>query len=235
MISIVMPYWERPTALREVLPRFERQYGGKLDIEVIIPDDSSEQYPACVTDNYSFPVTIVRMPKKSGRKNPCGSFIAGIRRAVGGMILLTSPETEHIGAILFPMEKKLRDLGMAGAVTPRVRSGDENVWYVHEDLPKIRPFCLLLYRDHYWACGGHDMAYRDVMAYDDDDLMMRLADKDTRLCLMTDVMVNHRVSWCDGNTKWDDLADHHIAGMKIFQKRWGQKEVFKRQQNLVVV
>jgi len=103
LISIVMPYFNRPAHLKFTLLSILRSY--KPLTEIIIVDDGSslDKRAVCVlSDELSdLLVTIISIPRRLKTwTNPCIAFNRGLEQARGDIVVLQSPEVVHVDSPL---------------------------------------------------------------------------------------------------------------------------------------
>jgi len=103
--SIVMAYHNRKELLQSTLDKFETDYTGKYDFEVIIVDDNSNKRHEIdnILAKYSFPIELLKVITKRNQReivNPGAIYNLGFRKAQGDIIIIQSPECIHEGNIL---------------------------------------------------------------------------------------------------------------------------------------
>lgn len=201
MISIILPYWQRPLALTRALSAFSEHYSG-LDFEVVIVDDGNAATPP-LDGVYDYPVRIVHLPRKDEPLNPCVPINAGVAAATGDYIVLTNPEIIHTAPILRQMRAELDRLGPKGYVLAAAWCPEEGAWHCHSSIAGDRPdgvrqppgsgfhFCAMLRRDLFREAGGFDEEYRAGAGYDDPDWVNRLAKVGAVFKIRDDLSVIH--------------------------------------------
>src|SRR5678816_3794186 len=105
MISVVMPYWQRKEALSNTLQQYKKFYSDLNALEIVVVDDGSPE-PAILEDNYPWPVSIIRMPRKESALNPSVPFNVGVQAASGDIIAITNPEVVHQAPFLREMVRE---------------------------------------------------------------------------------------------------------------------------------
>ena len=103
--SIVMAYHNRKKLLQRTLDKFETDYAGKYDFEVIIVDDNSNKRHEIdnILAGYSFPIELLKVITKRNQReivNPGAIYNLGFRKAQGDIIIIQNPECIHEGDIL---------------------------------------------------------------------------------------------------------------------------------------
>lgn len=214
MISIIMPYWDRPLALTRALAALSEHYSG-LDFEVVIADDGNAISPP-LDGVYDYPVRIVHLPRKDEPRNPCVPINAAVAAATGNIIVLTNPEIIHTQPILRQMRAQLYDLGPKGYVLASAWCPEEQAWHCHSSISGDRAagerqpegsgfhFCAMLHRDLFNEAGGFDEEYRDGAGYDDPDWINRVARVGAVFKIRDDLTVLHpktgaRTAWPAGS------------------------------------
>ena len=90
MISVCMPYWERPAELERSLVAYKKVYGETMDLEFSICDDGSTHKPVVPRHDKRFIVTT--LPRKLRAMNPCVPINRAVRASTGDVIVLTNPK-----------------------------------------------------------------------------------------------------------------------------------------------
>ena len=102
-ISIVMAYYDRKEQLLLTLSSFEKLYGGKYNLEVIIVDDMSDDNEKIndIVKSWSFKVKLIELKNKTWF-NPVIPYNVGINHISPdtNIIILQNPEIFHCGNIL---------------------------------------------------------------------------------------------------------------------------------------
>ena len=204
MISIVMPYWERPEATRRSL-RVYKEFYDPSDVEVILVDDGSPNYPAEeVKDEYAG-CRVLTLPKKDRPLNPCVPINRGMEIASGDILGLSNPEVVHQQPALLDMVECIEsdlDYVVAGAYCPEM-----NQWHAHPqikkdaDLPVAAGHFLAIFKRRLWKeTGGFDESYRYGQGYDDTDFLMRLLEIGAPIKFTNHVVLHHKSG---AVTKWN--------------------------------
>lgn len=221
MISVVMPYWKRPDALRACVATYREFYGPALDIVVVDDGDDCPDVDA----------RVLRLPKKAEALNPCVPFNRGVLVARGDVLVLTNPEVIHKTAILEGMLDALDDIGARGYVAAACWSPSQGWWYCHstkgakdraQGRAPIPPgaglhFCAMLRRSLYDMVGGFSEEYRDGQGYEDNDFLWKLHRAGAQFKICNSLVTEH--IQCPP-TKWPEggLARNRA----IFESRWGK-------------
>lgn len=110
MISVVTAYYNRKKlfnrTLKSMLP-----YYGKIDFEVIVVDDGSDETERLEDLQTDFPfLRVIRLEKQNKwYKNPCIPFNIGFEAVKGDKIIIQNPECYHFGAILEHVDAHLKE------------------------------------------------------------------------------------------------------------------------------
>ena len=98
--SLVLPYYNRKQYLLTTIDSLEHFYGDRVDLEIIIVDDGSDQEHRVdeLERNSKLAISVIRIENKTGI-NPCYPYNVGARAANGEIILLSSPEIIHTSSI----------------------------------------------------------------------------------------------------------------------------------------
>jgi glycosyltransferase involved in cell wall biosynthesis len=226
LISIVLPYWKRAEVARKCLALYAKHYGGWLDFEVVLVDDGSHDFEC---DEYPW-LTIERLPKKDGPKNPCVPINRGVAASVGDVIVLSGPDILHNSPVLVQMYMQLRELGENGYVLAACWYEREKQWHCHSHItadgwhqntrqPKGSGFhfCAMFNRTLWDRAGGFDEDYRDGAYFDDPDWVNRVARAGAVFKIRDDLVVEHTRD--DGAyTDWPGgAADRNKA---LFMQKW---------------
>jgi len=109
MISVVTAYYNRKKlftrTLQSMLP-----YYGKIDFEVIVVDDGSDEVERLEDLQTDFPfLRVIRLEKENKwYKNPCIPFNIGFEAVKGDKIIIQNPECYHFGPVLEFVAKNLK-------------------------------------------------------------------------------------------------------------------------------
>lgn len=110
MISVVTAYYNRKKlftrTLKSMLP-----YYGKIDFEVIVVDDGSDEAERLEDLQTDFPfLRVIRLEKQNKwYKNPCIPFNIGFEAIKGDKIIIQNPECYHFGAVLEYVDAHLKE------------------------------------------------------------------------------------------------------------------------------
>lgn len=110
MISVVTAYYNRKKlftrTLKSMLP-----YYGKIDFEVVVVDDGSDELERLEDLQTDFPfLRVIRLEKQNKwYKNPCIPFNIGFEAVKGDKIIIQNPECYHFGAVLEYVNAHLKE------------------------------------------------------------------------------------------------------------------------------
>lgn len=109
MISVVTAYYNRKKlfirTLKSMMP-----YYGKIDFEVVVVDDGSDEAERLEDLNSKFPfLRIIRLEKENKwYKNACIPFNIGFAAIKGDKVIIQNPECYHFDPILEYVDKNLK-------------------------------------------------------------------------------------------------------------------------------
>jgi len=222
LISLLLPYWNRPEAAYKAVESLKKHYSG-LDMEVIVVDDGSSQPFGWKDDGLN--VRVITLPKKDEPKSPVTCWNVAAKEAKGDILVISCIEVIHESPIL---EELTRDLGeneyrIASAWCPESRR-----WHTHStvhvpDLPNGvgLGFCAALRKDLYWKAGGWDEAYREGSGYEDRDFLKRLLKVGAEINIRDDLKVIHPKT--DAQINWG--GGKFLKNLAIYRDKWPAKDV----------
>ncbi|UOX34030.1 glycosyltransferase family 2 protein [Flavobacterium sediminilitoris] len=110
MISVVTAYYNRKKLFVRTLDSMKPYYD-KIDFEVIVVDDGSEEQERLEDLQIEFPfLRIIRLEKESKwYKNPCIPFNIGFSQIRGDKVIIQNPECYHFDNILEYVDEKLQE------------------------------------------------------------------------------------------------------------------------------
>jgi hypothetical protein len=182
VISVIVPYWDRPAALEHMFDNWREVYGlaGLGTVEFVIADDGNAVPPVVPEDLH---VLVVTLPRKDRPLNPCVPINAAVRASSGDVLVLTNAEVGHVQPVIDEMLALLEhpddyvtapcfDAKRGWLAGPKVdyRGGGR--------LPVPAGahfhFLAMLRRSLWDKAGGFDEDYRLGQATDDNDWTWRL-------------------------------------------------------------
>jgi len=110
MISVVTAYYNRKKLFQRTLNSMMPYYG-KVDFEVIVVDDGSDELERLEDLQTDFPfLRVIRLEKENKwYKNPCIPFNIGFSEIKGDKVIIQNPECYHFGSILEYVDAHLKE------------------------------------------------------------------------------------------------------------------------------
>ncbi len=229
MISIIMPYWNRPEQLKASLEKFKEFYSDVAEeFEIIIVDDFSP-LPIPYMEDFPISIQIVHIHKeKRIAMNPCVPINQGVWAANGNIILLTNPEVIHRSPILFDMADRLELLGPKGYIAAACWYTDLEIFICHTTLDKAKGrapipkgaglhFCSMMYKDFFDEVKGFDEDYREGQGYEDNDFLWKLKIAGAQFEIADDLITEHP------NTRTEWPVGGLTRNKKIFYNKWSEE------------
>ena len=237
MISVCMPYWERPAELERSLVAYKKVYGETMDLEFSICDDGSTHKPVVPRHDKRFIVTT--LPRKLRAMNPCVPINRAVRASTGDIIVLTNPEIEHREPVLWWMLQALQgpnDYVMTGCRNAKQRIGLMGVmgdeWIAGPEAPQApaggrQPmppgaylnFCVMFYRSLFDKVGGFDEKYRHGLGCDDNDWAWKLYAAGANFKYVPGTVWHYRT-----RHSWLGTLETNKA---LLEKKWSHLEKFE--------
>lgn len=207
MISICMAYYNRREQLQVTLDSYEKWYAD-LDLEIVICDDGSDEVLEFDTP---FKSRILHLAK-SKPLNPCVPLNRAVEASSGHLIVITSPEIEHRHAALYDMLWRWND--EKDCITATCFDDRRGV-LASQDMQHAFPvpeganfhFCVLMHRNLF---PGYDEDYRFGQAFDDNDILWRLKERNANF-VTSDIPVYHNHSPVQWKLPLND---------KLFAEKW---------------
>ncbi len=141
MISVVTAYYNRKKlftrTLKSMLP-----YYGKIDFEVIVVDDGSDEAERLedLQNDYPF-LRVIRLEKQNKwYKNPCIPFNIGFEAVKGDKIIIQNPECYHFGAILAYVDAHLKEneyLSFGCFSMDKLNTDDDALFFDEKNIAKL--------------------------------------------------------------------------------------------------
>lgn len=110
MISVVTAYYNRKKLFTRTLKSMKSNFG-KIDFEVIVVDDGSDEPERLEDLIVDFPfLKVIRLEKENKwYKNPCIPFNIGFEAVKGDKVIIQNPECYHFDNIIDYVDKNLQD------------------------------------------------------------------------------------------------------------------------------
>ena len=184
-------------------------------------------------------------PYSDTRLNPCIPFNLGFKLAIGQVIVLQNPECIYVGDVIGHIRSNIganKYLNYACYSinfrnTDRITAGEEpakvifpinnaipkancdNAWYNHSKYnPSLLHFCSAMTRDDLYDLGGFDERYSNGLAYDDNDFLMRVQRKGTRIVQIDEPFVIHQAHKSAFSGDWANMGKMMAINHDILQK-----------------
>ncbi len=141
MISVVTAYYNRKKlftrTLNSMLP-----YYGKIDFEVIVVDDGSDEAERLEDLQTDYPfLRVIRLEKQNKwYKNPCIPFNIGFEAVKGDKIIIQNPECYHFGAILAHVDAHLKEneyLSFGCFSLDKLNTDDDALFFDEKNIAKL--------------------------------------------------------------------------------------------------
>ena len=141
MISVVTAYYNRKKlftrTLKSMLP-----YYGKIDFEVIVVDDGSDEAERLEDLQTDYPfLRVIRLEKQNKwYKNPCIPFNIGFEAVKGDKIIIQNPECYHFGAILAHVDAHLKEneyLSFGCFSMDKLNTDDDALFFDEKNIAKL--------------------------------------------------------------------------------------------------
>ena len=224
MISVCMPYWNRPRELTRSMNAYAKAYPD-WNLEFSICDDGSFtplEFPGAV---------ITRLPQHSRALNPCVPINAAVRASSSAVIVITNPEVEHREPVLQQMLAMLE--GPNDYVTVACKEATTGEWIAGPNAPKApvggrRPipegsdlhFCAMMYRELFDRVGGFDEEYRFGLGCEDNDWLWTLHEAGVNFKRAPGTVWHYRTP----HRAWKGTVETNSA---ILERKFGHLEKFK--------
>jgi hypothetical protein len=217
-ISLILPYWDRQEAADKALALLEKHYAA-LDLEVIVVDDGSPvpfQHTGFNPDA-RISLRVVRLPEKTHAKATCVPLNRGVEAATNKIIALSGVEMLHHKHVLTQMRDTLLDGDNNTYVSAAVYQPDTKRWHAHSSLKRAPlNFMTMLHRDLWNRAGGMDEDYREGIAFDDNDFVMRLERAGMHYVIRDDLVVEHPRK----GAKAVYTIEQHERNRRLFLRKW---------------
>tara|TARA_R110000868_G_scaffold157355_2_gene384559 strand:- start:349 stop:1098 length:750 start_codon:yes stop_codon:yes gene_type:complete len=211
MISIVTGYYNRIDLFMNTLKSIEQSE--IKDIEVIAVDDGSSEEHRLegITERFPFLKVIRVEPKDKWWINPCVPFNMGFKEAKGDIVIIQNPECKHVGDVI----KRVSEMGVNEYISFACYSLDEestygsqkNIQYINRGVTfdgqlgwynhsRIRPvgyhFCAAIHKNRLDELGGFDERYANGVAYDDNEILVRIGRMGLNRMIVDEPFVLHQ-------------------------------------------
>lgn len=221
MISIVTAYYNRKPQFYETLKSITNS--SVKDIELIVVDDCSSEEHRLEDLVGEFPfLKIIRLEKEDKwYVNPCVPYNIGFKEAKGDIIIIQNPECYHLDDILSYVKLNLKEndyfsfscysltqentknLGSQTKLNFKnsgITHDGGDGWYNHSIYrPVGYHFCSAIHKNNLDDLGGFDERYADGIAFDDNELLVRINRKGLNNKIVDSHTVLHQWHYSSNN------------------------------------
>jgi len=241
MISIVTAYHNRKDLLITTLKTISNSIIKDVEFILVDDCSSDEHRVEDLIYEFPFLRVIRVEQKDKWYINPCVVFNKGFREAKGDIVILQNPECLHVGDILerasqigvseylsfgcYSIDKykteqinllsDLSKINLLNIIEPNPRpvgSDGDNGWYNHSIYrPMGYHFCSVIHKSNLDDLGGFDERYADGIAYDDNEIMVRIKRMGLKINIVNNPFVVHQWHYSSNNYQ-------HLDASKLIQK-----------------
>jgi GT2 family glycosyltransferase len=221
MISIVTAYFNRKPQFYKTLKSIANS--SVKDIELIVVDDCSSEEHRLEDLVVEFPfLKIIRLEKENKwYVNPCIPYNIGFKEAKGDIIIIQNPECYHIDDILYYVKLNLKENDyFSFSCYSLTQENTENVsylvksnfknsgithdggdgWYNHSIYrPVGYHFCSAIHKSQLDDLGGFDERYAEGIAFDDNELLVRIQKKRMNYKIIDEATALHQWHYSSNN------------------------------------
>lgn len=221
MISIVTSYYNRKNLFYETLLSITRSKYKDIELIAVDDGSSPEHRLENLVEEFPF-LKIIRMERENRwYVCSCVLFNIGIREAKGDIVLIQNPECLHIHDVLTYVNENVNDsnyialsaYGLDPKTTtllPEYRNefivdllkampqrpytgGSSPGWYNHSIFRRAYfHFCAGITKNNIMKLRGFDERYAGGIAYDDDELIIRIKRMGLNLIIEDNISVFHQ-------------------------------------------
>jgi len=246
-VSFIIPVFNQLAHTRACLEALRSHVSAKLDHEVILVNDGSDDATRSYLDHLSTGETVIHLETNRGY---AAATNAGAARATGRWLCLLNNDIELTpGALQAMLEvpEQQRDAGIVGNIQvvaaisgvdhagidfvdggyPLHRRGDlaelQKAGRI-QAVPAVTAACCLVDRRWFVAVGGLDERYRN--GFEDVDLCLRARENGWGIYLAAHSVVRHAVSASEGRSRYE------YRNAQKFLERWGPRTAALEQATL---
>ncbi len=220
-VSVVTAYYNRKKLFRNTLLQLKNSSSSDFEVIAVDDGSDEDQRLEDLQNEFDF-LKVVRLEKKDKWYiNPCVPFNKGFVAATGNIIILQNPECIHYGDIIgyvkehlqpnnylsfaaYSLDKKTTD-SITDAVASDIQSlkvqfnpfaityDGESGWYNHSAYkPQGFHWCAAIHADALKDLGGFDDRYALGVAFDDNELLIRIKKKGMDFRIIDSPFVLHQ-------------------------------------------
>ncbi len=228
MISIVTAFHNRKNQFYNTLKSISNSEIKDIEV-IVVDDYSDEEHRLeSLLDEFKF-LKIIRLEKKDKWYiNPCIPFNIGFKEAKGDIIIIQNPECLHVGDVLksslsikegeyysfgcYSISKEktdnLKEVDLSldnilNVINPEPKSvthDGDNGWYNHSLYRPVRfHFTSAIKKSDLDKLGGFDERYADGIAYDDNEILIRIDRMGLKTKFINNPFVVHQWHYSSNN------------------------------------
>lgn len=189
--SILFPYYSRPE-IKYALDSFKKLYQ-RTDYEIIIIEDTKNigvlhDELLSIVKNFNMQIKIIQDTKVS--YNSASKYNVGAAHATGEILILSNPETIHMGDVLGSLDEHAHFPGFYYIFD--CASLDKNLdflqWYQHRTINRMYHFCSAIAKQDF---PGFNEDFCNGIAYEDDSFISRIKQLGFLIHTIEDPIVGH--------------------------------------------
>ncbi len=206
--SLLLPYYNRPE-LRYALESFKKYYWHRTDFEIIIIEDTKtfndpqqHQQLCDIINAYNKELfcKLQLIVDQVVSYNSASKYNAGYAVSKGDILLLSNPETVHLGDLLTFLDKQdfKNDYYVFDcmAVDLALNTNGEidykfKQWYEHATIQRNYHFCSAISKYNYYNMGGFNEILNNGIAYEDDFFIAKIKQKGYNIHNVSHLQVAH--------------------------------------------
>jgi GT2 family glycosyltransferase len=228
MISIVTAYYNRKALFYETLLSMTRSKYKDIELIAVDDGSSPEHRLEDLVEEFPF-LKIIRLEKENKwYVNPCVAYNIGFAQAKGDIIVIQNPECLHVHDVLTYINENVNDsnyisisaYGLDPGITKVISEyrkeyildlfkslpqrpytgGSSPGWYNHSKYRAVAyHFCSAITRANMVKINGFDERYGPGIAYDDDEIVVRIRRLGLKVIIEDNISVMHQyhdtVTW----------------------------------------
>jgi glycosyltransferase involved in cell wall biosynthesis len=240
MVSIVTAYHNRKNLFYNTLKTIKNSTIKDIEVIVVDDCSDDEHRLEDFISEFPF-LKIIRLEKEDKwYVNPCVPFNIGFKEAKGKIVIIQNPECLHVGDLLKTTSELKNDEYFSFAcysvnqnmtnilseieltqenilstidIEPRAISSDgDNGWYNHSYYRPVRyHFACAINKDKLDELGGFDERYAEGIAFDDNELLIRIDRMGLKTKIINNPFVVHQWHYSGNNYQ-------HLDAVSLIQK-----------------